>query len=113
MYIYYMHTSMTSEKRNTEYSQTVNWIQCKLRFALLRALVMSIRGARSSRHHVASEATQDLQLMEGQFHGVVLVITITITRAHALYTCMHALTLRIHVHVTESYTEKMHVRQNG
>lgn len=63
--------SMISEKRNTEYSQTVNWIRCKLSFALLRASIMSIRGARSSRHHAVSEASQgpiDLQLMEGQIH---------------------------------------------
>ena len=33
--------SMISEKRNTEYSRTVNWIRCKLSFALLRA---SMRG---------------------------------------------------------------------
>ena len=62
--------SMISEKRNTEYSQTVNWIRCKLSFALLRASIMSIRGARS-RHHAVSEASQgpiDLQLMEGQIH---------------------------------------------
>ena len=60
------HSNMISEKRNTEYSQTVNWIHCKLRFALLRA---SIRSARSSRHHAASETTQgpiDLKLLEGR-----------------------------------------------
>ena len=63
--------SMISEKRNNEYSQTVNWIRCKLSFALLRASIMSIRGARSSRHRAAFEITQgpiDLQLMEGQIH---------------------------------------------
>ena len=63
--------SMISEKMNTEYSQTVKWIRCKLSFALLRALIMSIRRARSSRHHAVSEAIQgpiDLQLMEGQIH---------------------------------------------
>ena len=63
--------SMISEKRNNEYSQTVNWIRCKLSFALLRASIMSIRGARSSRHRAAFETTQgpiDLQLMEGQIH---------------------------------------------
>ena len=38
--------SIISEKRNTEYSQTVNWIRCKLSFALLRASIMSIRRAR-------------------------------------------------------------------
>ena len=63
--------SMISEKKNTEYSQTVNWIRCKLSFALLRASIRSIRGARSSRHHAVSEASQgpiDLQLIEGQIH---------------------------------------------
>ena len=62
-------TSMISEKKNTEYTQTMNWIHCKLTFTLLRASIMSIRGARSSRHHAASEATMgpiDLQLAEGQ-----------------------------------------------
>ena len=62
---------MISEKRNTSYSQTVNWIRCKLSFALLRASIMSIRGARSSRHHAAYETTQgpiDLQLSEGQVY---------------------------------------------
>ena len=61
--------SVISEKKNTEYTQTMNWIRCKLSFALLRASIMSIRGARSSRHHAASEATMgpiDLQLAEGQ-----------------------------------------------
>ena len=61
--------SMISEKQNTHYTQTMNWIRCKLSFALLRASIMSIRGARSSRHHAASEAALgpiDLQLVEGQ-----------------------------------------------
>ena len=56
--------SMISEKRDTPYSQTINWIRCKLSFALLRSSIMSIRGARSSRHHPMYEANQgpiDLQ----------------------------------------------------
>ena len=48
--------SMISEKSNTEYS---NWIRCKLSFALLRASIISIIGARSTRHHAVSETTQD------------------------------------------------------
>lgn len=50
---------------------SVNWIYCKLSFALLRALIISVRGARSSRQHAVSEASQepiDLQLMEVQIH---------------------------------------------
>ena len=60
--------SMISEKRNTKYGQTLNWIRCKLSFALLRAAITSVRGARSSRYHAASEITLgpiDLQLAEG------------------------------------------------
>ncbi len=47
--------SMLSEKRDVSYEKTMNWICCRLSFALLRASIMSIRGARSSRHHPASE----------------------------------------------------------
>ena len=54
------------KKKNTVYSQTVNWIRCRLSFALHRASVMSIRGARSSRHQAASELPLDLQITEGQ-----------------------------------------------
>ena len=62
--------SMISEKRSTHYSNTLNWIRCKLSFALLRASIMSIRGARSSRNHPSSEANHiqgpiDLQMMGG------------------------------------------------
>ena len=62
--------AMISEKRGTDYSQTINWIRCKLSYALLRASIMSIRGARSSRHYVTSEPGQpiDLQLAEGHIN---------------------------------------------
>ena len=57
-------TSMLSEKRDVPYAKTLNWIRCRLSFALLRASIMSIRGVRSSRHHPVLEAVQgpiDLQ----------------------------------------------------
>ena len=60
--------SMLSEKRDVSYGKTINWIRCRLSFALLRASILSIRGARSSRRHPASEGIQqpiDLQLAEG------------------------------------------------
>lgn len=47
--------SVISEKSNVEYSKTINWIWCRLSFALLQALVMSIRAARSFRHYPAPE----------------------------------------------------------
>ena len=47
--------SMTSDNRGVPYGKTVNLICCHLSFALLRASIVSIRGARSSQHHPASE----------------------------------------------------------
>ena len=58
-------TSMIAKKRGTAYAVTLNWIRCRLSFALLRASIMAIRGARSSRHHPATECPIDLQLAEG------------------------------------------------
>ena len=40
--------------RDVPYAVTLNWIWCQLSFALLRASIMSIRGARSSQHHSAT-----------------------------------------------------------
>ena len=58
-------------RKGTLHSQTVNWVHYRLSFALLRALIMSIRGAWSSRHHAAQVISQgliDLQMSEGQNH---------------------------------------------
>ena len=60
--------SMVAEKRDVSYAATLNWIRCRLSFALLRASIMSIRGARSSRHHPATECPIDLQLAEGHLN---------------------------------------------
>ena len=38
--------SMLSEKHGTSYSTTMNWLRCRIGFALLRASVMCIRGCR-------------------------------------------------------------------
>ena len=61
-------TSMIAEKRDMPYSNALNWIRCRLSFALLRASIMSIRGARSSRFHPATDFPIDLQLPEGHLN---------------------------------------------
>ncbi len=38
------------------YSQTLSWMRCKLSFALLRAAINSIRGARSAGGHAFKQA---------------------------------------------------------
>ena len=45
---------MLAEKQGTQYSKTIQWIRCKLSFALLRTAVLCIRGCRST--SCASEA---------------------------------------------------------
>ena len=50
-------------------SITLNWIRCRLSFALLRASIMAIRGARLSHPPPATgaECPFDLQVAEGHF----------------------------------------------
>ena len=51
--------SLFSEKKKVSYSKTMGWIRCHLSFALLRASIMSIKGARSSASHRALEGLQE------------------------------------------------------
>ena len=61
---------MLSVKRDVPYSKMNGWIHCRLSFALLRASIMSVRGARSSEKRPANGALHipvDLQSAKGQF----------------------------------------------
>ena len=60
--------SMIAEKRDMPYCNALNWIRCRLSFALLRASIMSIRGARSSRFHPATDFPIHLHLAEGHLN---------------------------------------------
>ena len=65
--------AMLSEKRDVPYSKMIGWIRCRLSFALLRASIMSVRGARSSANRPANEALHvpvELQSAEGQLLAV-------------------------------------------
>ena len=57
--------SSISYKDNTTYSATMAWLRCRLSFALLRATVFCLRGARSSRHRPAM-GIRELALVEAQ-----------------------------------------------
>ena len=46
--------AMLSEKRDVPYSKMIGWIRCRLSFGLLRASIMSVRGARSSANRPAN-----------------------------------------------------------
>jgi hypothetical protein len=56
--------AMLAEKQGMQYSKTIQWIRCKLSFALLRTAIPCIRGCRSTYkpHHQDAIA---LQIVEG------------------------------------------------
>jgi hypothetical protein len=54
--------TLLAYKREASYSQTVNWLRCRISFSLLRSSIQCIRGARSSYHHQEFSAPADLIL---------------------------------------------------
>ena len=46
--VYKKLASMIATKHNQCYSQTLNWLRCRLSFSLLRSAIMYLRGSRSS-----------------------------------------------------------------
>ena len=64
---------MLSEKRDVPYSKMIGWIRCHLNFALLKASIMPVRGARSSAYRPANGALHtpvEIQSAEGQLLAV-------------------------------------------
>ena len=59
--------SMLSSKWNQPYSTTMCWLRCRLSFALLRASILAIRGARSSSNRIASVAFTPVDLVAAEF----------------------------------------------
>ena len=61
----YIYTEGINKKRDVPYSTMIGWVRCRLSFALLRASIMSIRGARSSRHRPVLLEPVEVQVAEG------------------------------------------------
>ena len=62
--------SLLAEKWDSHYSTTLGWLRCRLSYSLLRSAIQAIRGARSSRGHVATPniAAVDLIASEARLH---------------------------------------------
>ena len=60
--------SLLSEKRDVHYSKIMGWIRCWLSFAFLKASLMCIRGARSTKHRPILDDPIDIQLAEGHLY---------------------------------------------
>ena len=64
--------SLLSSKRSEPYSRTINWIRCRIGFALLRSMIMCLRGSRSSHLHFIRNSAEncdspmDLAISEGR-----------------------------------------------
>jgi hypothetical protein len=68
--VYKKLASMIAAKHSQSYSQTINWLRCRLSFSLLRSSIMCIRGSHSSANHPAnpllSEAAIDHALCDSR-----------------------------------------------
>ena len=62
--------AMLSEKRDVPYSKMIGWIRCRMSFSLVRASVLSIRGARSSATKGALHKLIEPQVAEGQLQFI-------------------------------------------
>ena len=51
--------SLLSSKRSEPYSRTINWIRCRIGFALLPLMIMCLRGARSSVLYFIRESAEN------------------------------------------------------
>ena len=51
--------SLLSSKRSELYSRMINWIRCRIGFAILRSMVMCLREARSSHLHFIRDSTEN------------------------------------------------------
>ena len=61
--------AMLSERRDVHYSKMIAWIRYRVSFSLLKASVISIRGARSSATKGPLHEPIELQATEGQLEN--------------------------------------------
>ena len=61
--------SLLSEKRETTYSTTINWLRCSITFSLLRSAIQCLRGARSAFHRPDFGTHVDYVMSLSNFHN--------------------------------------------
>ena len=57
---------LVAQKQQRPYALVMNWLRCRLSFAILRSAIMCIRGSRSSLHHPICEVDISLAASEGR-----------------------------------------------
>ena len=56
--------NLLTEKLDLSYGEVMEWIRCKLSFAVVRSAIMCIHGARSQLHSPVFDAPLDVQITE-------------------------------------------------
>ncbi len=70
--------SLLSSKTNQPYSQTMNWLRCRLSFVLLRSAIQCIRGARSSQGRAITTPQIDLATSDRSRHSATNLFKLTL-----------------------------------
>ena len=72
--VYKKLAAMIASKHNQPYSQTINWLRCRLSFSLLRSSIMCLRGSRSSANHPANPQFQEAAIEQALHDGRVTTV---------------------------------------
>ena len=64
--VYKRLANLLCDKLDLLYGEVMDWIRCKLSFALIKSAIMCIHGARSRLHIPISEAPVDVQITEAR-----------------------------------------------
>ena len=69
--VYKKLAAMSASKHSQPYSQTINWLRCRLSFSLLRSSIMCLRGSRSSTNHPKYPQIQEAAIEQALHNGRV------------------------------------------
>ena len=71
--VYKKLAAMITSKHGQLYSQTINWLRCRLSFSFLRSSIMCLRGSRSSANHPEYPQIQEAAIEQALHVGRVAI----------------------------------------
>ena len=71
--VYKKLAAMIVSKHSQPYSQTINWLRCRLSFSLLRSSIMCLRGSRSPANHPKYPQIQEAAIEQALHDGRVAI----------------------------------------
>ena len=73
--VYKKLAAMITNKHSQSYSETINWLRCRISFSLLRSSIMCLRGSRSASNHPAVHPQIQEAAIEQALHNSRLIST--------------------------------------